>query len=78
MPQCWKSRVAAHYYVFALEYEGQILDQWSRDKCAGPDWVSEMLSIKTPEATSLSRAILFNRNNIDRFVGQRKTVPERD
>ena len=59
-------------------------DQWSRDKCAGPDWFSGFLkrnpslSIRTPEATSLSRATSFNRSNVDRFFGQLETVLDKD
>ena len=71
-------------YECAIEFGLEMSDQWSRDKCAGPDWFSGFLkrnpslSISTPEATSLSRATSFNRSNVDRFFGQLETVLDRD
>ena len=71
-------------YECAIEFGLETPDQWSRDKCAGPDWFSGFLkrnpsvSIRTPKATSLSRATSFNRSNVDRFFGQLKTVLDRD
>ena len=71
-------------YDCALEFGVKMPDQWSREKCAGPDWFSSFLkrnpslSIRTPEATSLSRATSFNKANVNRFFTQLKTVIERD
>lgn len=45
--------------------------QWSRDKCAGPDWFSGFMKrIRTQDATSLSRATSFNKkNSVDGLTG---------
>lgn len=50
-----------------------IPESWSRNKTAGSDWFSAFikrntdLAIRTPEATSLSRATSFNKENVKKF-----------
>lgn len=46
---------------------------WSQNSMAGPDWFQNFmrrnphLSLRTPEATSLSRATSFNKTNVSAF-----------
>lgn len=57
-----------------------IPDSWNRKLIAGVDWLSSFLkrhpalSIRTPQATSLSRATSFNKNNVNLFFENLKTV----
>lgn len=58
-------------YQCALAFNIRIPDSWHMSESAGPDWFSNFLrrhpslSIRTPEATSLSRATSFNRQNVN-------------
>jgi len=55
-------------------------DHWETNKCAGPDWLSSVmrrntkLSVRVPEATSLSRSSSFNRNNVNLFFSKLRKV----
>lgn len=57
---------------------------WIRDKCAGEDWFSGFmkrnsdLSIRTPEATSMSRATSFNKENVKQFFTKLALVMDRE
>ena len=59
-------------------------DSWIQNKSAGPDWFSAFmkrnadLEIRTPEATSMSRATSFNRANVNMFFNKLATVMDRE
>lgn len=59
-------------------------DSWKQNKSAGPDWFSGFmkrnvdLAIRTPEATSMSRATSFNRTNVNMFFSKLATVMDRE
>jgi len=72
-------------YECAIAFKVKMPQSWGRShRCAGPDWFSAFLkrhnslSIRTPEATSLSRASSFNRHNVNEFFTTLATVIERD
>jgi hypothetical protein len=56
---------------------------WHKNKMAGDDWFTAFmkrnpnLSIRSPEATSLSRATSFNRTNVHEFFEKYRDVLER-
>jgi hypothetical protein len=62
---------------FAFQYgianHLQIPASWTNNKMAGPDWYASFikrnntLSLRTPQATSLARAISFNKTNVSAF-----------
>ncbi|XP_068990461.1 uncharacterized protein [Neodiprion pinetum] len=61
-------------YECALKFDVKnIPSTWHKNGMSGPDWLSAFskrnpkLSIRAPEATSLSRATSFNKTNIDNF-----------
>ncbi|XP_066583775.1 tigger transposable element-derived protein 6-like [Prorops nasuta] len=61
-------------YECALKYHIEMPQSWRINKEAGVDWFTaflkrhnSMISIRIPEATSLSRATSFNKTNIDNF-----------
>lgn len=57
-------------FEFAVKLQLKIPENWSNNKEAGADWFSEFLkrnssiSIHRPEATSLPRAMNFNKINV--------------
>jgi len=69
-------------YECASAFKVKMPQSWETNMCAGPDWFSAFLnndlSIRTPEATSLSRATSFNRHNVNEFFTKLATVVERD
>ena len=71
-------------YECADAFAVKMPDSWIRDKCAGPDWFSGFmkrntdLSVRTPEATSMSRATSFNRHNVNQFFDKLATVIDRE
>lgn len=71
-------------YECAVAFNVNVPDSWESNKRAGPDWFSGFmkrhpsLSIRTPEATSLSRATSFNRENVERFFKKLAQVMDRE
>ncbi|CAG9835870.1 unnamed protein product [Diabrotica balteata] len=69
-------------YEFAVRNGKKIPTSWNNHKQASYDWLyrflkrMKTLSLCSPEATSLSRATSFNRNNVSKFFGNLKTVLE--
>ncbi|XP_072401116.1 uncharacterized protein [Diabrotica undecimpunctata] len=67
-------------YEFAVRNSKKIPASWNKHKQASYDWLyrflkrMKTLSLRSPEATSLSRATSFNRNNVSTFFGYLKTV----
>lgn len=70
-------------YEYATAIKKKIPDNWTEKKLASKDWIrgffkrQPQLSIRTPEATSLSRATSFNKTNVGNFFENLKTVYER-
>lgn len=70
-------------YKFAEANDIKCPDSWSANGVAGVDWFSKFmkrnssLSLRTPEATSLSRATSFNRTNVDKFFDNLSEVLDR-
>ncbi|XP_065664407.1 uncharacterized protein LOC136086067 [Hydra vulgaris] len=70
-------------YEYATDINKKIPDNWTEKKLASNDWLRGFfkrqphLSIRTPEATSLSRATSFNKKNVRDFFENLKTVYER-
>lgn len=70
-------------YDYACALKKNIPENWIKNKIASKDWIrgflkrQPQLSIRTPEATSLSRAKSFNRKNVGDFFENLKTVYER-
>ncbi|XP_063872672.1 uncharacterized protein LOC135107028 [Scylla paramamosain] len=59
-------------------------DNWRNDKYAGKDWFSgfmkrhgQELSIRQPEATSLSRATSFNKHNVELFFSKLSSLMDK-
>lgn len=77
-----KARKLAYDYAVAIK-KTNIPDKWINKKIASKDWIrgflnrQSHLSIRTPEATSLSRATSFNKTNVDNFFENLKTVFQR-
>ncbi|CAK1554963.1 unnamed protein product [Leptosia nina] len=78
------SKLKTHELVY--EYATAIKknpDNWTEKKLASKDWLrgffkrQPQLSIRTPEATSLSQATSFNKKNVGDFFENLKTVYER-
>ena len=71
-------------YECAEAFAIKMPESWVRDRCAGPDWFSGFmkrnsdLAIRTPEATSISRATSFNRTNVKLFFEKLALVMDRD
>ena len=70
-------------YQYAVENPRVTLASWSVNKIAGVDRMHGFmkrqthLSIRTPEATSLSRATSYNRTNVGRFFDNLESVIKR-
>jgi len=61
-------------YEFAISLHKPVPESWTSGQTAGRDWFSgfmrrhqSVLSVRTPEATSLSRMTSFNRTNVGLF-----------
>ena len=71
-------------FVFRYAAENDIVcpPMWTRNEITGVDWFNkfmkrtDVLSIRTPEATRLSRATSFNKANNNHFVDNLSTVLE--
>ncbi|KAJ4428125.1 hypothetical protein ANN_24139 [Periplaneta americana] len=71
-------------YKFAKANGKNYPQSWDEEQIAGEEWMrgflkrhSSSLSIRKPEATSLSRATSFNRYNVERFFNNVKDVHSR-
>lgn len=67
-------------YQFALRLCLNFPKSWEKSLMAGPDWFSyflkrnSTLSLRQPEATSLSRAMNFNKQNVKTFMDKYEAV----
>ena len=71
-------------YKFTKEDNKKYPNTWNAEQIAGEEWMrgfldrhSNRLSIRKPEATSLSRATSFNRHNVECFFNNIKDVHNR-
>ena len=70
-------------YDCVIKYEISVPETWHTNKMAGRDWMSAFLkrntslSIRKPEATSLSRATSFNKSNVQEFYTKLAEVMDR-
>ena len=69
-------------YQYAIKNDIKIPENWKKSKTAGTEWFylflnRTKLSIRTPEATSLSRTTSFNRTNVDTFFKNLDSVQKR-
>lgn len=70
-------------YDCAIKYKINIPDTWHTNKMAGKDWMSAFLtrntslSIRKPEATSISRVTSFNKTNVQEFYSKLAGVMDR-
>ncbi|XP_074026655.1 uncharacterized protein [Leptinotarsa decemlineata] len=61
-------------YLYATSLHLTVPNSWKKIEMAGPDWFTSFfkrnagLAIRTPEATSLSRATSFNKKNVYRHL----------
>lgn len=74
-----QARKLAYDYALAIK-KTNMPDNWIQNKVASKDWIrgflnrQSQLSIRTPEATSLSRATSFNKTNVRDFFENLRTV----
>ena len=74
-------REFAHEYACHLNRKQP--ENWKRDNMAGADWIYGFLkrhpriSVRTPEATSLTRATSFNKTNVQMFFNNLEEVMKR-
>ncbi|CAI6354936.1 unnamed protein product [Macrosiphum euphorbiae] len=67
---------------YAIANHKNIPESWIKNKSTGKDWFrgflkrNTQLSLRTPEATSLSRATSFNRKNVQDFFDNLREVIE--
>ena len=71
-------------YEFAKENAISYPDSWDINKIAGEGWLrwfkkrhSDVISLRKPEATSLSRATAFNKHNIEMFFKNLNSLCEK-
>ena len=71
-------------YQYAVSLSLSVPDNWSKHSSAGEDWFSGFMrrhrsevSVRTPEATSLSRASSFNRVNVSLFFDKLESLYSR-
>ncbi|KAJ4944258.1 hypothetical protein JOQ06_012803, partial [Pogonophryne albipinna] len=72
-PLTWESCVRKFAYELAKNYECNFPQTWAEKEMAGADW-HPTLSIRRPQATSLSRATSFNRTNVNKFFDNLSAV----
>jgi len=70
-------------YQFAVYLHKKNPSSWENNKLAGEDWLkgfrhrNKTLSLRSPEPTSLARAIAFNRVNVNKFFDNPEKLLER-
>lgn len=70
-------------YQFAIKSNNAMPSPWKTKLLAGEDWLGSFLkrhpslSIRTPQATSLSRATSFNKHNVSMFFANLTAVYQR-
>lgn len=70
-------------FQYARENKIKIPDNWTTNEIAGKEWLRHFmnrhssLSLRKPEATSLARSTSFNKENIQAFFNNLKTVMSR-
>lgn len=72
-------------FQYALKNGKNISQEWVKNECASYDWYygfvnirhKQFLSLRTPEATSLSRATAFNRHNVQQFFDNLSSLYQR-
>lgn len=80
---CSPKEVRRLAYGCATKFHIKMPATWERDKLAGKDWLTKFLkrnselSIRMPEATSLSRAASFNVPNVTGYFEKLSTVMEK-
>lgn len=69
-----KKRMRELAYKFAIAKNKNVPPKWHEKEIAGVEWLrsfrqrhGDRISLRQPEATSLSRATSFNRTNVNRF-----------
>ncbi|XP_077529007.1 uncharacterized protein LOC144141305 [Haemaphysalis longicornis] len=78
-----RMQVRSLAYEFATALNRKCPASWEQNKVAGRDWFMGFmdrhpeLSLRSPEATSLGRATSFNKNNVDAFLSNLKSVYDR-
>ena len=67
-------------FQYAMNIDKKVPESWKSEKCAVYDWYigfmdrNKTLAPRTPEATSLNRAISFNKHNVDIFFSNLQKV----
>lgn len=67
-------------YTYAIACKINIPESWTEHEMAGSDWFSAFLkrhprlSIRSPQATSISRATSFNKHNVQLFFNNLSEV----
>lgn len=70
-------------YQYAVANNKNIPNSWKNNNCASKDWLvgflnrNKKLSLRKPEATSLSRSTSFNKKNVGDFFGKLRDLYER-
>ncbi|KAB0805686.1 hypothetical protein PPYR_02656 [Photinus pyralis] len=70
-------------YEFAVKNNVPVRPNWVENEMASADWLTgflkrhQTLSLRTPEATSLSRSTSFNKKNVDTFFSLLQDVLDR-
>ena len=77
------TRKLAYQYAVAIRPPKNIPDSWTKNQCAGKDWLKDFmrrrteLALRTPEATSMARATAFNRQTVHEFFTNLREVRSR-
>lgn len=70
-------------YELAIKYKKKFPEKWNENQLAGKEWFAgflkrhTILSIRSPQATSLSRASNFNEHNVNKFFDNLAEVIDR-